>query len=70
MSNQRTTNLEDTISKNPRLVLYLISVLVGLLFGYMFESEGKINSPLVLIPVILVIPASIGIFREVLRKIK
>jgi len=70
MTNQKTVTIEEVVSKNPRMVIYMISVLFGLMIGYMFESQGKIDSPLVLIPLVFVTPASIGIFMEIIKIIK
>ncbi|MBI2310061.1 hypothetical protein HYU89_04125 [Candidatus Collierbacteria bacterium] len=65
-------SIEKIVSENPKLALYFIMVIFGLMVGYMSEAEGQGNiSPMAVVVVsILVFPGAVGIFYELYKKLK
>ncbi|MBI4225684.1 hypothetical protein HY612_01075 [Candidatus Roizmanbacteria bacterium] len=65
-------SITQIVSENPKLTIYFIMVIFGLMVGYMSEAEGKgdISPTAVIFASILVFPGAVGIFYELYKKIK
>lgn len=54
--------LEKLVSEYPHIALWLIIMLLGLVVGYKILPEAESNSPVMYIPIILIVIGTVGFF--------
>lgn len=58
-------HLEKLIAENPKMIMWLILLLIGLLIGYMIQANEAKESFTVMASLILTIVGGIGFFKSV-----